>query len=91
MIYSRSAQNSGEAGVVQALGQTWVFTQGAVRALRHYGVSSDFSLKAVVIDLTTFDGLEDGIHEVQFSDIHLRLYVEGSQILVEDPRNPTDL
>ena len=90
MLYPNSAPNSGEAGVVQALGQTWVFTQGAVRALRHYGVSPDFSLKAVVIDLTTFDGLDDGVHEVQFSDINLRLYVEGSQIVVEDPQNPQD-
>ncbi|HJS28357.1 MAG TPA: hypothetical protein VJ768_01960 [Anaerolineales bacterium] len=90
MLYPNSTTSPGESGVVHALGQTWYFTQGAVRALRLYGVTSELSLKAVVIELTTFDGLEPGIHEVKFSNVPLRLYVDASQVVVEDPDHPND-
>jgi hypothetical protein len=90
MLYPNSTTIPGESGVVHALGQTWYFTQGAIRALRIYGAITEFSLKAVVIELTTYDGLEGGIHEVKFSHVPLRLYVDGSQVVVEDPDHPND-
>ena len=68
---------------IEAFGQTWHFTPGVLKALKPYGIGDPTSLEALVIDLTSINGLEDGVHKVSYLGIELRLLVRGKSILVE--------
>ena len=68
---------------IEAFGQTWHFTPGVLKALKPYGIGDTTSLEALVIDLTSIKGLEDGVHQVNYLGMELRLLVRENSILVE--------
>jgi hypothetical protein len=75
---------------IEAFGQTWYFTPAAMSALMESGLGSDATLKAMVINLTSAHGLEEGEQKLEYSGVELLVSVVGNAIVVCDPFQPGD-
>lgn len=69
---------------LRAFGQTWHFTAEAMACLAPYGIRSPQTLKAAIINLTSSKGLEEGVHEMEYLGVELKIYVRGKRVVVDD-------
>jgi hypothetical protein len=68
---------------IDVCGQTWRFTSRAVAALRFSGARTKLHLKGLIIRVSSFDGLEDGIYTIDYYDTELKITATGDRVKVD--------